>query len=261
MLPRLSLRQAAALAWIAAQACATYDGLSTGSSAGVGGATGGDAGSTSTTGGAGKGGGGSATAGDGPDTAGNGGSTSGLGGTAAQAGATPNGGEAGSSSVLAGGAAGSAGDAGVAGAGGGPAECSSAAPDVSCTCEVYGAHDYWFCATYLTFSASENKCKSVGMHLPKIETQAEDDWLFSTAASKSFGEYFLGATDAATPNEWSWLAGGKFWSGLADGTALAYSHWSANEPNASDDCVVVQSNGPWDDRLCTYQRLYVCETL
>jgi hypothetical protein len=261
ILPRLTLRQAAALAWIAAQACATYDGLSTGRASGVGGTTAGAAGRAGSTGGAGNGGGGGSAGvnqGGNGDVAGNSGSSvSGLGGAEPQAGGTSNAGEAGSPGA----AAGSAGDAGMAGAGGGAAECSSPAPDVSCACEVHGAHDYWFCATYLSFSAGENKCKSVGMHLPKLETQAEDDWLFSTAASRSFGEYYLGSTDAATPDEWSWLAGGKFWSGVADGTALAYTHWSANEPNASGDCLVVQANGPWDDRGCTDQRLYVCEAL
>jgi hypothetical protein len=97
------------------------------------------------------------------------------------------------------------------------------------------------------------------MHLPKVETKVEDDWLFATAAQNSLGEYFLGATDATTPDEWSWLAGGKLWSGQVDGTPYGYSHWSSNEPNGSGDCLVVQSNGPWDDRICSDQRKYVCE--
>lgn len=124
---------------------------------------------------------------------------------------------------------------------------------------AHDAHDYWFCPTFLTLGAAEAKCKAVSMHLPKVETKAEDDWLFATAAQSSLGEYFLGATDATTPDEWSWLAGGKLWSGQADGTAYGYANWSSNEPNGSGDCLVVQSNGPWDDRTCTDQRKYVCE--
>lgn len=156
--------------------------------------------------------------------------------------------------------AGAAAEAGAAGAGGGVAECLSASPDVGCSCEPHGAHEYWFCSQYLTFAAAENRCKSVTMHLPKIETQAEDDWLFAAAQAHTLGEYFLGATDATTPDVWSWLAGGTFWMGIADGTASGYAHWSPNEPNASGDCLVVQANGPWDDRICTDQRRYVCES-
>jgi hypothetical protein len=263
----LSGRRCAALAWCLAQACATYDGLQDGSSSAAGSAgaaNGGHAGATggtSTDGGTTSGSSGSdAQAGSAGTTGGaqsSGGSSEA--GAATDAGAATAGGESGAGAAQ-GGASGASGQA-AGGAGGAAAECLSAAPDVGCDCQLYAAHDYWFCSSYLSFTASENKCKSVGMHLPKIETQAEDAWLYAMAQSHSLGEYYLGSTDAATPNEWSWLAGGKLWSGVADGTAYGYTHFSANEPNASGDCLVVQSNGPWDDRGCTDQRRYVCESL
>lgn len=258
-----SLRRAS-LAWMVMQACATYDDIPTnpgGGGAGAGGVsamagslTGG--GSSTNAGSSGAGAGHAGTESGGAPTEGGAASPpDGMGGGGHVAGSPPNLGGVGGASGEAGAA-----EAGAAGAGGSVAACITAAPDIGCTCELYNAHEYWFCNQYLTFAAAENKCKSVKMHLPKIETQAEDDWLFAAAQAYLLGEYFLGATDASTPDEWSWLAGGKFWSGVADGTATGYAHWSANEPNASGDCLVVQGNGPWDDRTCTDQRRYVCES-
>jgi len=259
----------AALAWMFVQACTTYDGISPTDTGGEGGAAA-VAGAGPHAGSAGSEMGGNA----GSAMGGSGGTTAGSAGTSVEGGAPHQvdgmagmGDVAGATTTMggvglggAGAEAGAAGEASSAGAGGSPAECLGAAPDVGCTCELYAAHEYWFCSQYLTFAAAENKCKSAQKHLPKIETQAEDDWLFAAAQTHLLGEYFLGATDATTPDEWSWLVGGKFWSGVADGTASAYAHWSANEPNASGDCLVVQGNGPWDDRTCTDQRRYVCES-
>jgi Lectin C-type domain len=195
------------------------------------------------------------------ETAGGKAGTSGAGGSAGKAGSGGSGGTAGNAgSGGTGGAGGTGGKGGSAGAGGsGTAPCSSKSPDATCSCVANAAHDYWFCTTYLSFAAAEKKCTAAGMHLPKVETKAEDDFIFATTAAKTMGEYYLGATDAATADTWLWLAGGQFWKGVADGTASGYAHWSANEPNASGDCLVVQSNGPWDDRICTDQRKYICE--
>jgi len=185
-------------------------------------------------------------------------STAGNGGNGGTSGNGGNGGTSGSGG--AGGSASSAG-AGAGGSGsGGAAPCSSKSPDASCSCVANAGQDYWFCTKYQTFAAAEAKCTAVGMHLPKVETQAEDNFIYGTSVIKVLGEYYLGGTDATTPDTWVWLAGGQFWKGVANGTATGYTHWSANEPNASGDCVVVQGNGgAWDDRICTDGRKFVCE--
>lgn len=136
----------------------------------------------------------------------------------------------------AGGNAGSAGGGGAAGSSGIGMPCLTKSPDASCSCAGYGARDYWFCTAYLTFDAAEKKCKAVSMHLPKVESQGEDSFLFKTAAGKNLGEYYLGAIDAQ------------------------YSHWSPGQPDGSGACIVVQNNGPWDDRTCFDQRKYICES-
>jgi hypothetical protein len=97
------------------------------------------------------------------------------------------------------------------------------------------------------------------MHLPKVESDAEDAWLYTTATAKTLGEYYLGATDSAVPDTWMWLSGGQLWQGVADGTPTGYVNWNTAEPNADGDCLVVQNGGVWDDRTCGDERKFICE--
>jgi hypothetical protein len=221
----------------------------------------------------------SGTAGSGPD--GGSASVSGaanVGGTAG-AGSSSGGASAGSAGSAKGGSAnaagssnggssaGSAGGASSAGSGGSNAgsggangaPCSGKKPEANCTCQSYGNHDYWFCPTARNFASGEANCASASLHLAHVTSAAEDKWINDAANAASFGEYWLGSTDASTPNTWTWLAGGTFWTGVANGTATGYAHWNSGEPNASGDCVVVQTGSAWDDRICTDQRKYICD--
>jgi hypothetical protein len=223
--------------------------------------------------------GGSANAGGSPNAAGSANAGSSNGGAsgsaqtmagasgAATAGASAMGGSsAGGSSA---GGAGSAGKGGSsagassggasAGSGGSAAACSGTKPESNCVCHTNGGHDYWFCPTARDFADSESKCVAASLHLVKIANAVEDKWVNDTANAASFGEYYLGGTDANTPNTWTWLKGGTFWTGLANGTTSSYAHWGSNQPDASGTCVVVQSNFVWDDRICTDHRLYICD--
>ncbi|HEY1534099.1 MAG TPA: lectin-like protein [Polyangiaceae bacterium] len=210
--------------------------------------------------------GGSPSAGS-PST-GTAGSAQGMGGATAGASATggssAGGATAGASSggkggTAAGGSAGSMAGGSSAGSGGAAAACSGAKPESNCVCHSNSNHDYWFCPTARSFDDGESHCTGAGLHLVKVASAAEDKWVNDTANAATFGEYYLGGTDASTPNTWTWLAGGTFWTGLANGTVTGYAHWGANQPDGSGTCVVVQSNFVWDDRICTDHRLYICE--
>jgi hypothetical protein len=232
-------------------------GNSNGGAPSAGGSTGGapaDGGASGTIGGGTNGGGTNGGSTNGGSTNGgstNGGSTSGGNANGGST-AAGQGGRGGAGGNAAGGSAGS-------GSGGAPAACSSTKPETNCTCHANAGHDYWFCPTARTFDDAESKCVAAKMHLVKIASAAEDKWVNDTANAASFGEYYLGSTDASTPNTWAWLAGGTFWTGLANGTASGYAHWNAGEPNGSGPCLVVQTGFVWDDRICTDQRLYICD--
>jgi hypothetical protein len=227
--------------------------------------------------------GGSANAGGSPNTAGsanagssNGGASGGARSTggasgAATAGASAMGGSstggsasggagtAGKGGSSAGGSSGNANGGASAGSGGSGAACSGAKPESNCVCHTNGGNDYWFCPTARDFADGESKCVGAGLHMVRIANALEDKWVNDTANAASFGEYYLGGTDATTPNTWTWLAGGTFWTGLANGTVTGYAHWGSSQPDGSGTCVVVQSNFVWDDRICTDHRLYICK--
>ena len=182
-----------------------------------------------------------------------------VGGTSMGGNAAAGAGAAGKGGTAAGGSAGSMAGGSSAGSGGGAAACSGAKPESNCVCHSNSNHDYWFCPTARDFADAESKCVGAGLHLVKISSATEDKWVNDTANAATFGEYYLGSTDASTPNTWTWLAGGTFWTGLANGTASGYAHWGPNQPDGSGDCLVVQNNFVWDDRICTDNRLYICD--
>lgn len=63
---------------------------------------------------------------------------------------------------------------------------------------------------------------------------------------------FLGITDEVTEGQFMYVTGGR----------LAYSNWKENEPNdhgQGEDCVLMRSDGLWNDISCMATCQAVCE--
>nr|XP_006211678.1 mannose-binding protein A-like [Vicugna pacos] len=63
---------------------------------------------------------------------------------------------------------------------------------------------------------------------------------------------FLGITDEVTEGHFAYVTGGR----------ITYSNWKSNEPNdhgSGEDCVVLLSDGLWNDISCSASFLAVCE--
>ncbi|EPY84600.1 mannose-binding protein A precursor [Camelus ferus] len=63
---------------------------------------------------------------------------------------------------------------------------------------------------------------------------------------------FLGITDEVTEGQFAYVTGGR----------ITYSNWKSNEPNdhgSGEDCVVLLSDGLWNDISCSASFLAVCE--
>ncbi|KAL4842072.1 hypothetical protein H8958_022433 [Nasalis larvatus] len=63
---------------------------------------------------------------------------------------------------------------------------------------------------------------------------------------------FLGITDEATEGQFMYVTGGR----------LTYSNWKKDEPNdhgSGEDCVILLSNGLWNDISCMASFIAVCE--
>lgn len=63
---------------------------------------------------------------------------------------------------------------------------------------------------------------------------------------------YLGITDEKTEGQFMYLTGGS----------ITYSNWKNNEPNdhgSNEDCVVILSEGNWNDVTCSVPYKAVCE--
>jgi len=142
-----------------------------------------------------------------------------------------------------------------------PGACSQ-----SCAGVVYDGHPYMFCWQRLSFYDAEALCVSKGMHLVRIDSDAERDFVRTELLRHSTGAWpWIGATDRGNTGVWRWLDGTAFWRGGADGAAESgsYTSWSTGQPNDGGQdhgqrCVQ-QVSGGWNDLACAIREEFVCE--
>jgi hypothetical protein len=214
-------------------------------------------------------GGSSSSGGSGSTTGGasNGGSSNGgsgiggavpLGGSEAFGGADP--GAAGQGGVNDAGASGAAG----AGGAGTVLGCTVTA---DCDCAALQGQIYWFCKNPIKWSDAETQCQTQAMHLTRIDSQLENDFLVDTGTTAGVfdvnGFVQIGANDQTVAGDWSWVDGTLFWQGGPGGTAIGglYFNWLATSPSGSgiQHCSGIVSTGKWQDRSCTALSPFVCE--
>ncbi|HEX4341442.1 MAG TPA: lectin-like protein [Polyangiaceae bacterium] len=140
----------------------------------------------------------------------------------------------------------------------------TAQPDSSCKATNFGAHDYWVCSATKSWQAAETTCNSVGMHLSRVDTAAESDFVHGQIGADSW----IGATDSTQEGKWLWVDGNTlFWNGNRplSGAPVGglYNHWAITEPNdlLGEDCgAILKSTGEWNDLACSLPRAFVCES-
>ena len=167
------------------------------------------------------------------------------------------------------------GGGGATGAGG---IADGGTPDVNgaagapCTSDTFGGNAYTFCDGPLIWSDAEADCELKGMHLVRIDSMQENDWINGTAfANVPAGSNsqpvwrWIGANDLAVPGEWRWIDGSLFWLGGSNGTVQngLYENWSTGTPSSSGTkkyCGAMEhALAVWSDALCASLEPYVCE--
>ncbi|HET6280489.1 MAG TPA: C-type lectin domain-containing protein [Polyangia bacterium] len=148
-----------------------------------------------------------------------------------------------------------------------PPACTST-PD--CPCFQYGAHAYRFCKAGRTHSAAQSNCVAQQMRLVRVDSDAENKWLYSTKIAQNFMTTWLGGSDAMTEGDWRWADNTPFWTGrgLANGGMPVnnlYNAWEvgAAEPNQTgdEDCAAFwYQHDRWADLTCTDLNAYICES-
>lgn len=122
-----------------------------------------------------------------------------------------------------------------------------------CAVATYGTHVYHFCST-VTWDAARTACAANGLHLVRIDDEAENTWLASTGLTRGPGPWWIGYNDLAVEGDWVW-----------DGPdpTTSYTNWGDGEPNDYDlgeDCGELGFSGNlWNDNACTSLRVYICE--
>src|SRR5689334_3594515 len=90
------------------------------------------------------------------------------------------------------------------------ANALSDAPDALCAATTYLGHEYWFCRNLRSWSAARTRCQTVGMELARIDTSAENAFVYGNIPIDAW----IGGSDTTTEGAWRWSNNNEqFWSG------------------------------------------------
>jgi hypothetical protein len=138
----------------------------------------------------------------------------------------------------------------------------------TCPCPAAGFEGkiYLFCDDGSSWPQAQIFCQREGLHLAKVESVAENEFITARAIQNGMDETWIGLNDRDTGGEFVWH----------DGTALAYENWNPGQPNNGDggdqDCTEIhtcvnpdscQDNswvGRWNDEDCNAPAAFVCES-
>jgi hypothetical protein len=163
-----------------------------------------------------------------------------------------------------GGQAGTGGMGGSGGQGGSPPKCTNTA---DCSCASIQGHSYWFCKNVLAWTESETYCETQSMHLVRVDSSVENNFLVSSGTTFGIFAYDgaarIGGSDQAVQGDWRWIDGTLFWQGGPGGAAPngLFTSWEAAYPSVSGtrQCAALLQAGTWQDRACKFVSPFICE--
>ncbi|GAB0097997.1 hypothetical protein DMENIID0001_136860 [Sergentomyia squamirostris] len=99
-------------------------------------------------------------------------------------------------------------------------------------------------------------CRSLGMQMVTIESDADNRNLWEFVNSQNVGECWLGGTDLGSEGTWTWFPTGR---------QFAYSNWAPLNPNnlGGQHCLQFWTRYPafWDDDHCWREKFFMCENI
>jgi hypothetical protein len=118
------------------------------------------------------------------------------------------------------------------------------------------------------WAPAEAQCALASMHLVRIDSQAENDFLVERATANGVfdvnGFAQIGANDRAVPGEWRWVDGTQLWAGDESGSPVngAFNNWTLGSPTIGGvkNCAGLLLVGTWQDRSCTAEVPSICES-
>jgi hypothetical protein len=107
-----------------------------------------------------------------------------------------------------------------------------------------------------SFEEADEYCKSIGGHLATIQSQEENDYLYSLIISKGYESAYFGLTDKDIEGTWNWT----------NGEPVNYTNWASNEPNSENSeenyamFYYKYTDGKWNDgRWGDNTVAFICE--
>jgi lectin-like protein/putative metal-binding protein len=125
------------------------------------------------------------------------------------------------------------------------------------------AHIYLFCTNATNWPNARSFCANAGFQLLEIDDTAENAFVTSEAMARlnlAGAPIHIGANDGAQAGTWQWAGGEVFWVGFNPGQPVnnRFAAWKPGEPNNSDRCVELRSDGAWYDNGCGDNQRFVC---
>ena len=126
---------------------------------------------------------------------------------------------------------------------------------------------YLYCGLTLSHADSDAFCAEQGMHLARVDDQAEQAYLSSQRVVAFGGKpaVWIGGSDRTTEDAWLWQDGTHYWQGRSGGSSVegSFSYWANGEPNddGTEDCMGMldNSSGSWNDFECGDRGRFICE--
>ena len=126
---------------------------------------------------------------------------------------------------------------------------------------LFQGHHFKVFLEHVTWVAAQQRCQSMGGHLPVLSNKAKAEFLVQLARRSGLPRdgmdgVWIGATDKDKEGEWVWV----------DGTAMKYSDWFSNQPNnkqnAEHYAMLWIKQGQWCDQPVSSQQhatYFACE--
>ena len=141
-----------------------------------------------------------------------------------------------------------------------PTLLEAACPD-GCSGSTLNGVSYMACTTSSSFDQAELRCQAQHMHLVKIASAAENNYVVQLA--QMLGSYvWIGGSNRAQVSTYAWPDGSAFYDAGAP-VAGAYQNFGPDQPtpDATKSCVQIHddASGFWLNAHCADAEQFICE--
>lgn len=105
---------------------------------------------------------------------------------------------------------------------------------------------------FASWTDARSLCRGIGGDLVSIESSTELNYLVPFLLTFPSRAAWIGLNDLGTTTGWEW----------SDGKVTKFLNWQDGQPDNwydTEDCVIMQTKGKWDDRNCGDKASFICK--